>query len=41
MFGVLLSIAIVIGLGFAIHYIDSAYEDYKEYIETENKYNDR
>ncbi len=41
MFEILLSIAIIIGFGFAVHYIDSAYEDYKEYIETEHKYDDR
>lgn len=33
--------AIVVALGFAAHYIDSAYEDFKEYMNTQNKYNDR
>ena len=34
-------IVILIALGFIVHYIDSAYEDYKEYMETQNKNNDR
>ena len=33
--------AVVVTLGFAAHYIDSAYEDFKEYMNTQNKYNDR
>lgn len=33
--------AVVVALGFAAHYIDSAYEDFKEYMNTQNKYNDR
>lgn len=32
---------ILFAFGFAAHYIDSSYEDFKEYMETQNKYNDR
>ncbi len=34
-------VAILVGFGFAAHYINSSYEDYKEYIDTQAKNNDR
>ena len=34
-------IVILVVLGFVCHYIDSSYEDYKEYMKTQNKNNDR
>lgn len=33
--------AICVLFCFTAHYIDSSYEDFKEYRDTQNKYNDR
>ncbi len=32
---------ILIAFGCVVHYINSSYEDYKEYMATQNKNNDR
>lgn len=33
--------AVCVLFGFVAHYIDSSYEDFKEYMKTQNKNNDR